>query len=115
MADKKKPMTNLAGARRQSSRLQRQAPASLQINPISDWNVAIPLLSPLVTSPESSRDWTTLEMKKSSSSSSAVHQTKDLEKTPTTVFKKWHHPASPFCYESAPTPHLMPFIVDNRS
>ncbi|CAH1412316.1 unnamed protein product [Lactuca virosa] len=39
-------------AKRQPSRLQRRAPASIQVTPVGHWNVAIPLLSPLVLSPE---------------------------------------------------------------
>ncbi|CAN1158187.1 hypothetical protein LINPERPRIM_LOCUS11711, partial [Linum perenne] len=45
--------TSSSPAAGQSSRLQRRIPASLQINPASSyfWNAAIPLLSPLETSP----------------------------------------------------------------
>lgn len=40
------------GRRRQPSRLQQRAPASLQVTR-SEWNIAIPLLSPLTASPTS--------------------------------------------------------------
>ncbi|XP_010024003.2 splicing factor, arginine/serine-rich 19 [Eucalyptus grandis] len=58
MADRSRSAAAAAAAaagRRQPSRLQRRAPASLQIaSPASQqWNVAIPLLSPLASSPTS--------------------------------------------------------------
>ncbi|KAK6929811.1 hypothetical protein RJ641_003905 [Dillenia turbinata] len=96
--------------RRQSSRLQRRAPASIQITPVSDWKVAIPLLSPLATSPSSPPRNLTSEIKskeisQSQQSFSAAAAAAADQKP---VFKKWQHPAAPFCYESAP---LMPPFV----
>ncbi|KAL3506079.1 hypothetical protein ACH5RR_031461 [Cinchona calisaya] len=94
-----------SGNRRQPSRLQRRAPASIQIKRVTDWNVAIPLLSPLITSPTSNN--LTAEIK------SVVEESEKKEKQPgasamtTTSFKKWQHPAAPFCYEPAP---LVPFV-----
>ncbi|GFP85795.1 hypothetical protein PHJA_000723200 [Phtheirospermum japonicum] len=81
---------NHLGRRRQPSRLQRRvpAPASIQINPLSEWNVAIPLLSPLDLSPDN----LTAEIKSSEKPVAVV------------VMKTWQHPAAPFCYQ--PTPFL---------
>ncbi|KAK9288278.1 hypothetical protein L1049_016729 [Liquidambar formosana] len=87
--------------RKQSSRLQRRAPASIQVSPASDWKVVIPLLSPLATSPED-RPATV----KSREEHHHHHQVTEVEKP---VFKKWQHPAAPFHYESAPLmPSFMP-------
>ncbi|XP_052188312.1 uncharacterized protein At4g14450, chloroplastic-like [Diospyros lotus] len=88
------------GSRRQPSRLQRRAPASIQISPVRDWNAAIPLLSPLITSP-TARD-PTAEIR----SCNNQNQATEAEK-PAVMFKKWQHPAAPFSYEPAP---LMPFV-----
>ncbi|KAI4345771.1 hypothetical protein L6164_012867 [Bauhinia variegata] len=94
---------NRSGAgSRQPSRLQRRAPSSLQINRSCEWNVAIPLLSPL-TSP------TAVEQKPAAREDSRQpelrHQSAEPEKV---VFKKWQHPAAPFCYESASL--VRPFV-----
>ncbi|XP_010551697.1 PREDICTED: uncharacterized protein At4g14450, chloroplastic-like [Tarenaya hassleriana] len=72
-----------AGNRRAPSRLQRRAPP-LKITPAtaSAWNAAIPLLSPLAGSPTPS-----------SPAGAAAEQMP--------VFKKWQHPAAPFCYDTA--------------
>ncbi|CAA0817447.1 Uncharacterized protein - chloroplastic [Striga hermonthica] len=88
-------------ARRKQSRLQTRAPASLQISPVTEWNVAIPLLSPLVQSPTSDIN-STVEIKPSCNKdpSSAAEK-------PVVVMKKWQHPAAPFCYEPAP---CRPFV-----
>nr|GMD69802.1 uncharacterized protein At4g14450, chloroplastic-like [Ipomoea batatas] len=97
MAENKK---YLSGDRRQSSRLQRKAPASIQINRSTDWNVAIPLLSPLITSPDSSD--LTAAIKSCSNSSGKKDESREAEKPQTVVFKKWQHPAAPFSYDPAP-------------
>ncbi|KAF8394300.1 hypothetical protein HHK36_020507 [Tetracentron sinense] len=80
----------------QLSRLQRRAPASLQVSPpssfSSDWKIVIPLLSPLATSPK-------LEVVKPQEKLQQEHQCLGTEKP---VFKKWQHPAAPFCHEPAP-------------
>ncbi|WMV34142.1 hypothetical protein MTR67_027527 [Solanum verrucosum] len=79
MADNK-PLISSSGDRRQPSRLQRRAPASIQVDRVTDWNVA------------------------------SVHKEevkKEHTEKPVMVFKKWQHPASPFCYEPAP---LVPFV-----
>uniref|UniRef100_A0A9I9DSC3 Uncharacterized protein n=1 Tax=Cucumis melo TaxID=3656 RepID=A0A9I9DSC3_CUCME len=109
----------------QPSRLQRRAPASLQINR-SDWKVAIPLLSPLVSpsSPKDIQNWTPDSREASSASSSSSssshhhhhhhqhhqhqhHKEPEAEKAP--VFKKWQHPAAPFHYDSGPrAPRFVP-------
>lgn len=79
---------------RKPSRLQRRAPASIQISPVSNWNVAIPLLSPVEK---------TNRMSSSSKEESrrAAHTVVEPEKKPV-VYKKWQHPADPFYYEPAP-------------
>ncbi|KAF8401855.1 hypothetical protein HHK36_012802 [Tetracentron sinense] len=91
--------------RRHASRLQRQAPASIQVSPpssfASGWKVAIPLLSPLVASPSSPKFGDlTPEVKEQPRQD---HQFTVTEKP---VFKKWQHPAAaapaPFCYAPAP-------------
>ncbi|KAL2242656.1 uncharacterized protein At4g14450, chloroplastic [Sesamum indicum] len=91
--------SNLPG-RRPLSRLQRMAPASIQINPVTEWKVAIPLLSPLVQSPNN----LTAELK---SGSSGDKEPVSAAEKPVVVMKKWQHPAAPFNYEPAP---LLPFI-----
>jgi hypothetical protein len=88
---------NSAAAQSRPSRLQRRRPASLQISPASSssWNAAIPLLSPLITSP------TAMDMKSRDDPPSPPRiQVTEGEKP--VVFKKWQHPAAPFCYELAP-------------
>ncbi|KAK7279209.1 hypothetical protein RJT34_24255 [Clitoria ternatea] len=79
-------------SRRQPSRLQSRAPSSLQINRAVDWNVAIPLLSPLASSPPPPpppKEEPPQQRRQNSEPEKAV------------VFKKWQHPAAPFCYEPA--------------
>ncbi|GAB4843209.1 hypothetical protein Ancab_013175 [Ancistrocladus abbreviatus] len=92
-------MTDANARRRQPSRLQRRAPASIQINRSSDWNVAIPLLSPLASSPPSSHR---LFDQMAEIESRQSHQIPSGSETKPVVFKKWQHPAAPFCYEPAP-------------
>ncbi|KAF9673547.1 hypothetical protein SADUNF_Sadunf10G0035500 [Salix dunnii] len=88
--------SNSAAARSQPSRLQRRRPASLQISPASSscWNAAIPLLSPLVTSP------TAMDMK-SREDPQPPPRSQGTEGGKPVVYKKWQHPAAPFCYEPA--------------
>ncbi|KAL2463668.1 Uncharacterized protein Fot_53324 [Forsythia ovata] len=86
----------------QPTRLQKRAPASIQINPVTDWNVPIPLLSPLVQSPTSN----SLPAEIKSSCNSGNKEPVAAEK-PVVVMKKWQHPAAPFCYEPAP---FLPFV-----
>ncbi|KAE9589762.1 hypothetical protein Lal_00021584 [Lupinus albus] len=81
----------------QPSRLQKRAPSSLQINREVEWNVAIPLLSPLASSPPPLPVDTKPQEPKPA----------ETEKV-TVTFKKWQHPAAPFCYEPAP---LVPSFV----
>lgn len=98
------------GNQRQPSRLQRRAPASLQINPVSSWNVAIPLLSPLVPSPPSI-DRRIAEKREDPPRQEQLRQsqTKEPEKL---VPKTWKHPAAPFCYEPAPlVPPFVPVLM----
>ncbi|PRQ36422.1 hypothetical protein RchiOBHm_Chr4g0391391 [Rosa chinensis] len=117
MADIPRPTS---GPRRQPSRLQRRAPppASLQINPVADWNVAIPLLSPLVSpdrpADSKPRDDPRLHHQKLQKPDLPRHQSSEAEKSSSSssssaaVFKKWQHPAAPFCYE--PAPLVRPFV-----
>ncbi|CDO99193.1 unnamed protein product [Coffea canephora] len=111
MADNNRKGRNSSGNRSQPSRLQRRAPASIQINRVTDWNVAIPLLSPLITSPTSPGS-TDLTAEIKSRSGGGVEESEKKEKlqpgvSAATSFKKWQHPAAPFCYEPAP---LVPFV-----
>ncbi|KAG6420120.1 hypothetical protein SASPL_116638 [Salvia splendens] len=99
---------NLSGRRKQLSRLQRRAPTSIQINPVSEWNVAIPLLSPLVQSPNN----LTAEIKACSSSGKEPAVSAAEKPAAAVVLKKWQHPAAPFCHE--PTPFL-PFVCTGSS
>ncbi|XP_065864467.1 uncharacterized protein At4g14450, chloroplastic-like [Euphorbia lathyris] len=85
----------------QPSRLQRRKPASLEINPPSSscWNVAIPLLSPLITSPTAIDRLPNLKSHEEKQKPQQRNQIGEPEKA--LVFKKWQHPAAPFCYEPA--------------
>ncbi|XWS53841.1 hypothetical protein CRYUN_Cryun10bG0034900 [Craigia yunnanensis] len=85
--------------RRQPSRLQRCAPASLQINPVSSWNVAIPLLSPIASSPPSI-DRRMTEKREEPQRREQKRQSQKTEPE-RLVYKMWQHPALPFCYEPA--------------
>ncbi|KAK7344594.1 hypothetical protein VNO77_14383 [Canavalia gladiata] len=79
-------------ARRQPSRLQSRAPSSLQINRSVDWNIAIPLLSPLASSPPPPPPV---------QKEDPPPQRRQVSEPEKVVFKKWQHPAAPFCYETA--------------
>lgn len=71
--------------------------------------MAIPLLSPLITSPTSPR----FNLKAEINSVASQQETEKKEKQPvasTTSFKKWQHPAAPFGYEPAP---LVPFVCSS--
>ncbi|KAH1035211.1 hypothetical protein GYH30_055273 [Glycine max] len=85
-------------SRRKPSRLQSRAPSSLQINRALEWNVAIPLLSPLASSPP--------PLPLPPQKEDPPQQQRPTEKV---VFKKWQHPAAPFCYEP---PSLVPPFVN---
>ncbi|GLT78702.1 hypothetical protein SLA2020_502300 [Shorea laevis] len=88
---------------RQPSRLQRRAPTSLQIRPpASSWNVAIPLLSPLASSPKASERFAEREEPRQDQ---RQNHTAEPEKL---VFKTWQHPAAPFCSEPAPFHSFVP-------
>ncbi|KAK7278492.1 hypothetical protein RJT34_23522 [Clitoria ternatea] len=93
------PQTNSSNDnnRHQPSRLQRRAPSSLKINRTVEWNVAIPLLSPLTSSPPA-----LIELKPPQ---------EPPQREPENVvvsFKTWQHPAAPFCYD--PAPMVPPFV-----
>ncbi|XP_019188651.1 PREDICTED: uncharacterized protein At4g14450, chloroplastic-like [Ipomoea nil] len=101
--------------RQPSELMQRRAQSSMQINcAAAHWNVAIPLLSPLVSSLESRNDLPAANNLYSNSSSSSNIKDelakKEPEKPPPSpaVFKRWQHPAMPFCHEQAPP--FVPFI-----
>ncbi|XVE81790.1 hypothetical protein DITRI_Ditri15bG0094200 [Diplodiscus trichospermus] len=93
--------------RRQPSRLQRRAPASLQINPVSSWNVAIPLLSPVASSPPSI-DRRTTEKREEPPRQEQQRPSQGTEPEKI-VFKMWQHPAAPFSYKpSSLVPSFVP-------
>ncbi|KAK1430416.1 hypothetical protein QVD17_13126 [Tagetes erecta] len=104
-------------SRTQKSRLQRRAPASIQVTPVTNWNVAIPLLSPLITSPDAKRNCVDVSDDDrrvvNCDNKSVVSET---EKAPI-VCKKWQHPAAPFYYEPATTTLLQSICtgVSDRS
>ncbi|XP_052208114.1 uncharacterized protein At4g14450, chloroplastic-like [Diospyros lotus] len=87
---------------RQASRLRNLSPPSMQISRVSDWKIAIPLLSPLATSPSS--DHLTEE---------EVRYRNNQVTKEEIVFKKWVHPAAPFGYDPAPPPPppAVPFVL----
>ncbi|XAR57388.1 hypothetical protein NMG60_11025520 [Bertholletia excelsa] len=89
--------------RRQLSRLQQRAPASVETSRSTDWKVAIPLLSPLVTSPTESD----LAVAIRSCGNPQHQQIQVAEAEKPLVFNKWQHPAAPFGYKPAP---LVPFV-----
>lgn len=83
------------------TRLQSRAPASIDIKRGTDWNVAIPLLSPLV-SPSGcggSGKEDVLLM--------GENKGREMEAKGTTS-TNWKHPAAPFCY--GPVPRANPFV-----
>ncbi|KAE8731198.1 Helicase protein with RING/U-box domain [Hibiscus syriacus] len=82
------------GSMRRSGRLQYRAPASLKINPASSWKIAIPLLSPLASSPPS--------IDRRQEPPREEHQPRQIQRTEPEklVFKMWQHPAAPLCCES---------------
>ncbi|CAM8943403.1 hypothetical protein QQ045_008945 [Rhodiola kirilowii] len=81
---------------RQPSRLQRRAPASIKINPVKEWNVAIPLLSPLISPVDRSIEMKLREQQEEKQQQKKKKNNQGME---TSVFKKWQHPAAPFGYE----------------
>ncbi|GAA0158929.1 hypothetical protein Leryth_003699 [Lithospermum erythrorhizon] len=108
-----KVVENKNQSRREPSRLQRIAPASLKINREElGWNVAIPLLSPLVASPDQidfSSNNNNNNCCNNSNSKGNNNQRKEevVVEKPHVTGKRWQHPAAPFCYEPAP---LMAFV-----
>ncbi|KAM3308891.1 putative protein, chloroplastic [Capsicum chacoense] len=106
MADKKSLISS-SGDRRQPTRLQRRAPTSIKVDRVTDWDIAIPLLSPLITSPTDSES-DNLKAAINAFSGSVGEVRKEQPEKPGMVFKKWQHPAAPFCYEPAP---MVPFVV----
>ncbi|XP_068646348.1 uncharacterized protein At4g14450, chloroplastic-like [Aristolochia californica] len=90
---------NSAGEqRRLSGRLQRRAPASIQVRPASsfasEWKVAIPLLSPLATSPPS-----LFVDPKVETSSEELRKDRRSSDGENIISRSWQHPAAPFYYE----------------
>ncbi|XP_040999740.1 uncharacterized protein At4g14450, chloroplastic-like [Juglans microcarpa x Juglans regia] len=103
MTDSLRSKSCIQGNRQQTSRLQRRAPASLQISaPSSNWNVAIPLLSPLDASPSSSK----LVTDRTVALNSREEQRQQVAEPEKVVLKKWQHP--PFSYD--PAPRVRPFV-----
>ncbi|EOA18982.1 hypothetical protein CARUB_v10007627mg, partial [Capsella rubella] len=90
----------------QRSQLQTRQGPSLVIKPVSltNWNITIPLLSPVDTSPTSSFDQSHVPTPQNKTEK--PEEDEAIKKTP--VFKKWKHPASPVSYE--PTTFVLPFI-----
>ncbi|XP_039120370.1 uncharacterized protein At4g14450, chloroplastic-like [Dioscorea cayenensis subsp. rotundata] len=105
---------------RQRSRLQMQAPSSIQvthtsISSLSDWNIPIPLLSPLDFPNPLHHHPSNIPPPSSSSSSSFIdidHQELrqreekddgDIKGNKSgTGWRGWQHPAEPFHYEPVP-------------
>lgn len=91
-----------SGSRRQPSRLQRCAPSSLSVSRSSEWNVAIPLLSPT--------------MEELPPAVAAPPQDPPQQKrVPRSeqefvIFKTWQHPAAPFCYDPPPSTVVTSFV-----
>ncbi|XP_054807949.1 uncharacterized protein At4g14450, chloroplastic [Prosopis cineraria] len=106
MADSQRHKHGGAGSRKQQqqpSRLQMRAPSSLQVNRSCDWNVAIPLLSPLASSPPPAKLVAPATEREEArqvdlSQQQQRQQGPEPEKV---VFKKWQHPAAPFCCEQS--------------
>ncbi|XP_058761817.1 uncharacterized protein At4g14450, chloroplastic-like [Vicia villosa] len=99
MADTQRNRTRPAAVgHRQPNRLQSRAPSSLQINRTVDWNVAIPLLSPVDSSPPPQQ--LPLAAKREELKPNQQQQRRQIAETEKIVFKKWQHPAAPFCYEA---------------
>ncbi|OVA02442.1 hypothetical protein BVC80_9099g264 [Macleaya cordata] len=105
---------------RRQSRLQRRAPASIQVNPASSfaagWKVAIPLLSPLAMSPTSPPKFgdRTAEISSSSNREESRQISTSSSQTTTTEkpsLKTWQHPAGPFYYEPAKPAKFVPSFV----
>ncbi|EPS67867.1 hypothetical protein M569_06911, partial [Genlisea aurea] len=91
------PLENFMADVKSPSRLQRRAPASIQIAPATRWNVVIPLLSPLALSPISENP--------EADGGGTVEE--EAGKNPAAAEKKWQHPAAPFSCETAT---LLPFV-----
>ncbi|PHT36464.1 hypothetical protein CQW23_24164 [Capsicum baccatum] len=94
---------------RKPSRLQRRAPASIQINRSTDWNVVIPLLSPLITSPVDDEGNLKFAINRVANSSNNSNKKEEV------VFKKWQHPAAPFCHEPAAAAPLIQFACSGAT
>ncbi|KAG8373155.1 hypothetical protein BUALT_Bualt12G0141600 [Buddleja alternifolia] len=98
--------SKLPTRRRPPSRLQRRAPPSIQISPVTEWKEAIPLLSPLVKSPTSNNLTAEIQSCSDRDKESAAAAEKAV-----VVMKKWQHPAAPFCYEPA---SFLPFVCTGQ-
>ncbi|KAM3287957.1 putative protein, chloroplastic [Capsicum chacoense] len=99
---------------RKPSRLQRRAPASIQINQSTDWNVVIPLLSPLITSPVDDEGNLKFAINRVANSSNNSNKKEEVVKKEV-VFKKWQHPAAPFCHEPAAAAPLIQFACSGAT
>ncbi|KAG9441475.1 hypothetical protein H6P81_017329 [Aristolochia fimbriata] len=91
--------------RRPSGRLQRRAPASIQVRPASsfasEWKVAIPLLSPLATSPPSlfADPKAAAAAEEEAAARGCDRRSSSSSEGEKVVSRSWQHPAAPFCYE----------------
>lgn len=100
-----KPNSISDGSQRQTTRLHRRAPVLQISKPVFDWNIAIPLLSPLV-SPSSPKLVEGIIENKSREEPKR-NQISETEKP--VVFKKWQHPAAPFfCEPTSLVPSFIP-------
>ncbi|CAA7028098.1 unnamed protein product [Microthlaspi erraticum] len=103
------PITSTCGENEQQpNRLHKRAPSlKIELVSVSNVNVAIPLLSPLAPSPTSSLDQSHVHPPQKKTGKPVVEEEEE-KKTP--VFRKWQHPAVPFCYDYAQAMFVQPFI-----
>ncbi|KAJ4747168.1 hypothetical protein LUZ62_051858 [Rhynchospora pubera] len=102
---------------RQRSRLQMQAPASIQVGPaeitsISNWQAPIPLLSPLDVSPVQHNYMSEKDHDRAVDHGTDAASTATAASAVAASGAMWRHPAEPFYYE--PLPGCTPgFVFSN--